>query len=48
LEEHTVAALDPAERAELHRLLEKVAAHLRLQNATCPQRRLAARSGDRS
>src|SRR5271163_2125387 len=30
------ARLDPAERAELHRLLEKVAAYLRLQNGTCP------------
>src|ERR1700720_2207005 len=36
LEERTVAGLDPAERAELHRLLEKVAANLSLQNATCP------------
>ena len=36
LEERTVAGLDPGERAELHRLLEKVAAHLRLQNGTCP------------
>ena len=36
LEERTVAGLDPAERAELHRLLEKVAAYLRLQNSTCP------------
>jgi MarR family transcriptional regulator, organic hydroperoxide resistance regulator len=36
LEERTVAGLDPAERAELHRLLEKVAANLRLQNGTCP------------
>src|ERR1700720_4310808 len=33
LEERTVARLDPA---ELHRLLEKVAAHLRLQNGPCP------------
>jgi hypothetical protein len=32
----TIAALDTAERAELHRLLEKIAAHLSLQNATCP------------
>jgi DNA-binding MarR family transcriptional regulator len=36
LEERTVAALDTAERAELQRLLEKVAANLSLQNATCP------------
>jgi MarR family transcriptional regulator, organic hydroperoxide resistance regulator len=36
LEDRTVAALDPAERAELHRLLNKVAANLSLQNATCP------------
>jgi hypothetical protein len=36
LEERTVAALDTAERAELHRLLEKVAANLSVQNATCP------------
>jgi DNA-binding MarR family transcriptional regulator len=36
LEDRTVAGLDPAERAELHRLLEKVAANLRRQNAGCP------------
>jgi DNA-binding MarR family transcriptional regulator len=36
LEERTVAALDTAERAELHRLLEKVAANLRLQDGACP------------
>jgi len=36
LEERTVAGLDPAERAELHRLLEKVAANFSLQNAACP------------
>lgn len=36
LEERTVAGLDPAERVELHRLLEKVAGNLSLQNATCP------------
>jgi DNA-binding MarR family transcriptional regulator len=36
LEERTVAGLDPAERAELQRLLEKVAAYLRLQNGPCP------------
>jgi DNA-binding MarR family transcriptional regulator len=35
LERRTVAGLDPAERAELHRLLQKVAANLSLQNATC-------------
>jgi hypothetical protein len=36
LEDRTVAGLNPAERAELHRLLGKVAANLSLQNATCP------------
>src|ERR1700738_4690127 len=36
VEEPAVAALDTAERAELHRLLEKIAANLSLQNATCP------------
>src|ERR1700720_4705075 len=43
LEERPVAGLDPAERAELHRLLEKVADYLRLQNGACPYRRHAAR-----
>jgi hypothetical protein len=36
LEERTVAALDTAERAELHRLLEKIGAYLRLQNGPRP------------
>ncbi|MDT5413196.1 MAG: MarR family transcriptional regulator, organic hydroperoxide resistance regulator [Mycobacterium sp.] len=36
LEERTVAALDTAERAELHRLLEKVGANLGLQDGSCP------------
>jgi DNA-binding MarR family transcriptional regulator len=36
LEDRTVAGLDPAERAELHRLLEKVAANLSPENPTCP------------
>src|SRR5277367_5904567 len=36
LDPSTVAGLDPAERAELQRLLEKVAAYLRLQNGSCP------------
>jgi DNA-binding MarR family transcriptional regulator len=35
LEDRTVAALDPAERTELHRLLKKIAANLSPQNATC-------------
>jgi DNA-binding MarR family transcriptional regulator len=35
LEERTVAGLDPGERTELHRLLDKVAANLGLQNVTC-------------
>jgi DNA-binding MarR family transcriptional regulator len=36
LEARTVAGLDDAERAELQRLLEKVAANLSRENTTCP------------
>ncbi|MFD7440190.1 MarR family winged helix-turn-helix transcriptional regulator [Streptomyces sp. NPDC059909] len=38
LEEHTVAGLDPAERAELGRLLAKVEENLCTEAAECPQR----------
>jgi MarR family transcriptional regulator, organic hydroperoxide resistance regulator len=39
LEDRTVAGLDPAERAELHRLLEKVAVNFSREDVTCPQRK---------
>lgn len=39
LEEHTLAGLDPAERAELARLLAKVEENLCRETADCPDRR---------
>lgn len=42
LEEHTLAGLEPDERAELARLLGKVEESLRTQTADCPQVRARA------